>query len=390
MMLDDVQRLSHCLAIRWRKRLLLNVLVAFGLACCISMNGLSQPPQDNRAQGQNILMQAKQAELAHNFAAAAKLYQNYLASHPSLPEILQRLGLVYYLSGQFALAIPPLTKALSLNPSLWGSDLFLGISYYRMGKFDHAEGPLRRALAINARLPEADYWLGATLLARNQAESAIPYLRRASEGPAVSMEADSLLAEACQKAAESYAQQIARLDPNSYRTHELKAQALEWQGSTSGALLEYQRALEVNPQLEGAHRSIGEIYWKERHFDLAAREFEAELRLNPLDFPANLRLGEYNLAKGNPQAASAYLHSALASHPAKTEEAWHFLGLADLAQHHLSGAEADLQHAVQANPQDPSNYQLLMQVYSQMGQPRLAEKQKELFEKFSALSRRGL
>ncbi|MGH9402986.1 MAG: tetratricopeptide repeat protein [Terriglobia bacterium] len=203
--------------------------------------------------------------------------------------------------------------------------------------------------------------------------------------PEIGMEADSLLVDACQKAAESYAQQIARLDPNSDRAHELKAQALEWQGGASGALLEYQRALQIEPHLEGAHRSMGEIYWKERNFDLAARQFEAELRVNPLDNLANLRLGEYWLAEGKPRIAKLYLHSALANHTPKAGEAWRFLGLAELAQHHLREAVAALQHAAQANPQEPSNYQLLMQAYSQMGQPHLAEEQKELFEKFSAL-----
>ena len=129
---------------------------------------------------------------------------------------------------------------------------------------------------------------------------------------------------------------------------------------------------------------MGVLYWQQRNYDLAARQFEAELRLNPLDDLSNLRLGEYWLAKTKPSIAITYLRSALANRTATAGEAWHFLGLADLDQQHSRKAALAFQRAAQINPQDPSNYQILMRVYEQIGRPDLAEKERLLLEKLSA------
>jgi tetratricopeptide (TPR) repeat protein len=338
-------------------------------------------------QGGSVLGQAKQAEQKHDFMAAARLYQGYLKLYPNEAEILQRLGLNYYLSSHFDQAIPPFQKAVRINPSLWGSHLFLGISYYRTGRFDKAAESLRKALALNPNLPEANFWYGATLLAMDEPELAIPYLRRASQSSRLKLESESTLTEAYQKAADRYEQRIVKLYPESSRAHELLAESLQSQGHANAALLEYKRALEAKPDLKGAHRARGELYWQRRDFEMARREFEAELRLNPADDRANLRLGEYWLAKGKAGPAVQYLRAALQNHTSQAAEAWHFLGVAELAEHHLPEAEAALQNAVKADPEIPSNYQLLMQDYQRMGRPHEAQVQKDLFEKFSALQK---
>lgn len=304
-------------------------LLIFFLIGPLPAAAFSQKTAAAPANAGGLLAQAKRTEEKHDFAHAAAFYQEFLKAHPNQPEVLQRLGLVYYLSSRFDQAIPVLSKALKQDPSLWGSDLFLGISYYRTGRFDQAEAPLRRALALKPDLNEASFWLGSTLAAKGQPEAAIPYLRRASNDSQLGVEADSLLIEAYRKAAEKYYSRIAKLSPDSYRVHQLKARALAWKGDTGGALLEYQRALQRDPSLEGAHRAMGELYWQEHNFDLAAREFSAELRLNPLDAESNLRMGEYKLAKGDAARAIAYLQTSLTARTTNAAEAHHYLGIAE-------------------------------------------------------------
>jgi tetratricopeptide (TPR) repeat protein len=331
---------------------------------------------------QSLLVQAKAEETKGDFLAAAALYQKILAAQPNQPEILQRLGLDYYLAGRFGDAIPVLAKAEQLDPSLWGSDLFLGISYYRIGRFSEALSPLGRALRLKPDLPEANLWLGSVLLAEHEPEAAVPYLRGASSSAQVGAQADSLLVQAYRQAAENYYNRIAKLSPNSYRVDELKAQELAWQGTTVGALLQYHRALDLKPNLEGAHRAIGEIYWQQRQFPLAAKEFEAELRLNPMDEESNRRLGEYWVAKGDPARAISYLNAGLAVHTQNPGEVYHFLGLADLSEGNLAKSEAALKLAIRAKPREASNYRLLMQVYLRMGKTDQAAKERDLYKKY--------
>jgi Flp pilus assembly protein TadD len=336
---------------------------------------------------QSLLVQARAAEAKGDFLGAAALYQKILAARPNQPEILQRLGLDYYLSGRFGDAIPVLAKATKLDLSLWGSDLFLGISYYRTGRFSEALSPLHRALKLKPDLPEANLWLGSALLAEHEPEAAVPYLRGASSSARIGAQADSLLVQAYRESAENYYNRIAKLSPDSYRVDELKGQELAWQGTTVGALLQYQRALSLKPNLEGAHSAMGEIYWQQRQFALAAKEFEAELRLNSMDEESNRRLGEYWVTKGDPARAISYLNTALAVHTQSLGEVYHFLGLAELSLGNLAKAETALKLAIRDNPPEPSNYRLLMQVYLRMGKPDQAAKERDLFEKYTANKR---
>jgi Flp pilus assembly protein TadD len=354
-------------------------VVAFSVALLLGQGSSGTQPAT-----QSLLAQAKAAELKGDFQSAAAIYQKLLAAQPNQPEILQRLGLVYYLSSRFGEAIPVFAKAAKLDPSLWGSELFLGISYYRTGRFSEALSPLHRALRLKPDLPEANLWLGSALLAEHEPEAAIPYLQRASKSARTGAQADSLLVHAYRRTAESYYNRIAKLSPNSYRLDELKGQELAWEGTTGGALLQYQRALNLKPNLAGAHRAMGEIYWQQRQFAVAAKEFEAELRINPMDEESNRRLGEYWVAKGDPARAVSYLNAALAVHTQSPGEVDHFLGLAELSEGNLAKAEAALKLATRDNPSEPSNYRLLMQVYVRMGKPGQAARERDLFEKYAA------
>ncbi len=230
------------------------------LSALVCSGAMPQAPPSQSPDLERLLAQAKAAEKDHRFLEAAALYRDFLKTHPSQPEVLQRLGLDYYLSSHFNEAIPPLSQALKLDPSRWGSALYLGVSYYRVGRFGEAIEPLRRALALRRDLDEANFWMGSALLATGQTEPAIRCLERVSNTSETRLRADALLVRAYRKAAEDSYQRIAKLGPDSYRVHQLKAENLAWKNLTNQALLEYDEALKRKPDLEGVHRQMGELY----------------------------------------------------------------------------------------------------------------------------------
>jgi tetratricopeptide (TPR) repeat protein len=340
---------------------------------------LPRVAQSSPAQApQQLIDQAKEAEEKRDFQAAAAFYQHYLKGHPDDSAILQRLGLVECLANRYEAAVQPLAKALRLDPSLWGSALYLGISDYRTDRFAEAAEALKHALALKPGLPEAEFWLGSALLAADQPESAVPHLLSVKDNANWGVEAQSLLIKAYRKAAEDHYRRIAAVAPDSAQVHLVQAQALQWKGVNYEALWEAKQALKRDPNLEGAHRLIAEIYWDQKHFDVAAKEFQAELQINPLDPESNLRLGEFWLAKSDAAKALPFLRTAVTLGGGGPGEARHFLGAAELAQRDFAEAAADLQQAVQENPGDAANHQLLEQLYEATGQSRLAAKEERL------------
>ncbi len=340
---------------------------------------LARVPQSSPAEAsQQLIAQAKEAEQQHDFEAAAGFYRDYLKNHPDDSAILQRLGLVDCLANRYDAAIQPLAKALKLDPSLWGSALYLGISYYRTDRFAEAVAALKHAVALKPGLPDGEFWLGSALLATDQPEAAISHLLSVKENANWGVEAQSLLIKAYRKAAEDHYRRIAAVAPDSGRVHLVQAQALQWKGVSYEALWEAKQALKRDPNLEGAHRLIAEIYWDQKHFDVAAKEFQAELRMNPLDPESNLRLGEFWLAKSEAAKALPFLRIAVALGIGAPGEAHHFLGEAELGEHDYAKAAADLQQAVQENPGDAANHRLLAQLYQATGQSELAAKEEEL------------
>ena len=343
-----------------------------------AVGSFAQAATDSDARGQALLARAREAEQKHDFQIAAAAYREYLKTQPDDAEILQRLGLVEYLSNQFEQAIPPLSKALRLNPSLWGSDLYLGISYYRTDRFKEAIPVLSRALALKPGVAETEYWLGCSFLADDQLDPAISHLLATATDANWGLQARQMLVNAYRKAAEASYQRIAAVAPDSERVHLAKAELLEWKGINKRGVWESREALERNPNLEGAHRLIGEVYWQEKEFGQSASEFESELAINPLDGESNLRLGEFWLAKGDAQRAVPYLKAALEQRAGSPGEADHFLGEADLARHDYAQAIADLKRAVAANPGDPANHRLLAEAYRGSNQPDLAATEEQL------------
>ncbi|HXJ93256.1 MAG TPA: tetratricopeptide repeat protein [Terriglobia bacterium] len=350
------------------------VLVLLASCLCFARARQSPPAQTS----QQLIDRAKEAEQKRDFPAAARFYHDYLKGHPDDSTILQRLGLVECLANRYEAAVRPLAEALRLDPSLWGSALYLGISYYRTDRFPEAVAALKRALALKPGLPDAEFWLGSALLATDQPESAIPYLLSLKDNANWGVEAQSLLIKAYRKAAEDHYRRIAAVAPDSARVHLVQAQVLQWKGVSYEALWEAKQALKRDANLEGAHRLIAEIYWDEKHFDVAAKEFQAELQINPLDPESNLRLGEFWLAKSEAAKALPFLRTAADLGAGGPGEAHHFLGEAELAERDYAKAAGDLQQAVQENPGDAANHQLLAKLYQATGQSELAAKEERL------------
>jgi len=118
---------------------------------------------------------AQRAERAQDYAAASREYDEILKLQPNLVLIRQSLAITYHLQNRYPEAISEFHRALRLDTTLWGACLFLGMDYYKSNQFALAIQPLEKSISLNAKMaePEARFWLGATYSALDRHEDAV-------------------------------------------------------------------------------------------------------------------------------------------------------------------------------------------------------------------------
>ena len=216
-----------------------------------------------------------------------------------------------------------------------------------------------RALLRDGRFPEA---------LRELAES----LRKAPGNPEVQYQIGEILGQL----GTDRAARLEELAPDSAEAHELLGRALEARGDLVGALSAYRAAMARSPRLPGVHFLIGNILWKQRDFEAAQPEMEAELRGNPHHALANLRLGQILLAMDQPGAAAEHLREAVGADNASIE-AHQALGKAYRALRDYQQALREFQIVASRRPQDDAVHAQLATVYRSLGQTARARAEME-------------
>jgi tetratricopeptide (TPR) repeat protein len=178
---------------------------------------------------------------------------------------------------------------------------------------------------------------------------------------------------------------IALTDPNSARMHQIMAQHLVNSGDIAGAIVQYQKAIELDSRLSGAHFELGEAILQrsrsEPAYGQAQKEFEAALAMNRFDSKSECWLGNIYASKPDLRAALAHYSRALELNPNDVDVR---VGLGKVLTA-MGQPEKALGHLVEAVRLDPLNavaHYRLSAVYRQLG--RVSDTRRELAS-FSAI-----
>jgi len=184
---------------------------------------------------------------------------------------------------------------------------------------------------------------------------------------------------------------IEQLAPDSVETHELLGKYYEAQGKLPDALAEYRVALDKNSHTPGLHFLAGNILWKQRDFDAAVPELEAELRINSNHSLANHRMGNIYIARDEASRALPYLEKAVQGEPLLLD-ARRDLGKACRLTGRMKEALEQLTFVAEHRPDDDSVHAQLAAVYRALGNTSKAmaelKLQRELLQKRSEAARR--
>src|SRR6267154_2670435 len=185
-------------------------------------------PQFIRGQGEGINRQfrrATEAMQAGRLDEASEGFGAVVIASPTFAEAHFNLGLVREEQGKNSEAIASFQKALHLKPRLRGANLFLGIAEYRLNNLDRAIAAFQKETAISPTDANAWMWLGVAQLAKEQPEEAAASLDRAAKLSPENVDVLYHRGRAHLLVSKNSYEQLFKNDPNSWRVHQVLAQA---------------------------------------------------------------------------------------------------------------------------------------------------------------------
>jgi tetratricopeptide (TPR) repeat protein len=155
----------------------------------------------------------------------------------------------------------------------------------------------------------------------------------------------------------------------------LMGEALDGLGREDDAIAELQAAAVASPTEPEAHFGLGYLFWKEKRYDEAEREFRLELDKDPSHAQAAAYLGDVLMRRGDQAAAEPLLEKARRLNP-QVRIAHLDLGIVYAGRKQNDRAMRELREAVKLDPSRADAHYRLARVYQSLG--RAAEAEAEL------------
>lgn len=280
-------------------------------------------------------------------------------------------------------AIALLQQMAAKQPVAKGVERELGLAYYRTGKLVEARAAFQQAMTQDPQDIEAVQMEGLTLYRMGEPAAAIPYLERVRQWtPDAGTDANYVLglcylnANRYDDARKSFAAQFGEA-PDSGAAWLLLATMLQKANLPRQAAQEAQKALDLEPNLPGAHLLLGEVALLDSNIDEALKQFQAEQKINPNNAAVYERMGDAYLRTNELDLAQQSLTRALSLDMSSTGP-FILMGRVLLRRQDARTAIMYLQHAEKMDPGNYVTHASLAQAYRMAGQDEEAKRENEL------------
>jgi tetratricopeptide (TPR) repeat protein len=288
--------------------------------------------------------------------------QAVVKASPTFAEAHFNLGLVYQQQGKYEDAIASFQKALKIKPRLHGANLFLGISELRLNHFDQAVAALQKETTAYPKEAPAWMWLGVVWLAEEKPEKAIEALDAAYKLDPANTDVLYHRGRAhLQVSKDSYLQMF-KLDPKSWRVHQVLAQTDAESEHHEEAVAEYLEAIKLAPQQPGLHEELGTEYRILVKLPEAEAAFRQELEIDPNNVLARYKLGVMMVEKGEAKDGKQLIEDALKDKPGLRNSDYN-LGRAEMQLGNDEKAVDDFKRALKGD----SEAEIIRQSWYQLG-----------------------
>ncbi len=310
--------------------------------------------------------------------------------NPSNVDAHANLGVLLYFQAKYAEAVPELRAAVQAQPGLAKIQALLGTSEKRSGDLVAAQQDLAASFPLledkkirvdtGLQLVEAEQALGML----DKAAAVIATLRDlAPDNPQILAASYQIYAQAMNESLLG----LAVAAPSSAQLPFLMGLQLLQQGQGEKAIIEFRKALAIDPNLPGLHYELAQTLFSSsdpQEHAQAESEYDAALKVNPFDEKAWLGRADAEAGRGAMQEAKAGYTRALALQPNDADAE---TGLAKvlLAENDKQQATGLLEHAVALDPTNITAHYRLSTLYRQEGRAEDARQQLALYEHYKAL-----
>jgi tetratricopeptide (TPR) repeat protein len=351
-------------------------VLVFGL--CAS--AVAQTPQE-------LVQDAQQKQRAGDLEGAAAEYRQFLKLHPEATAIHSNLGAALAGLGRFEEAISEYKIALKQSPDLVAGRLNLALCYYKMGRIEDAATELE---TVHTRSPEnaqAVLLLGDCYMRLGRENDVIRVLEPEEQKHPDDLAIAYLLGTAYirEKRVQEGQVLVDRILRNgdSAEAHLMLGTAKMGAQDFAGARDEFARAVALDPNLPEVHVLYAKALMLTGDSDLSAKEFEAELRVDPYNFDANLQLGAMAKQEQNYDLAKNYFVRAGETRPGNPGVRYQ-LALLDVDGGALDKARAILEDLVRESPQFLEAHVTLALVYYRLKRPDDSKRERDIVQKLTA------
>ena len=332
--------------------------------------------QEHERRAHTYLAEHKPTLAIPEFAAV-------VAADPGNVDAQGNLGVLLYFNNEPQQAEPHLQAALAAQPGLVRMQALLGMCQHRLGQNAQAEPNLKAAFdALDDTHVKSEVGLQLIELYTSAGEpekaaAILPALQQAAPtNPEVLYAAYRVYTDL----ASERLLDLSLVAPESPQMHQAIAHEQIRAGDLNGAITNLRKAAALDPTLPAIHYELGEALRTSPDLTLragAAAQYQEDLKQNPRDAEAMVRLGDIQADAGNDEAAATEYRQALAVAPGNEDAS---IGLARTFTEQDEPAKAVplLQAVIADDPTSVDAHFRLSTAYRRLH--RMADAQRELNE----------
>jgi tetratricopeptide (TPR) repeat protein len=329
-------------------------------------------------QAMQSMQAGDDAERQRDFETAIAQFRKVTELEPTAAIGFVRLGYAYMENRQYGKAIPSLKMALEQDPELPAAHKLLGYALLTQGYAAEAIPHLEKVGEVRA--------LGIAQIQTGRAAAAVSSLQAALVKTPNDPDLLFYLSQASEMLSQQSLDAMTTADPNSSRTHQVRAHSYYVSHQFQEAEKEYLQALTLRPEVPGVHLELGEVYAANSQWTKAEEQFLAETNLQPGNAEAAYRLGDAQLQQGKAAEALKELERADLLRPDMSDTLYSLGKAAILAGDTAAGQRALLRVIAleKESPLAAQAHYALAGLYRKQGQGQEAEGEMQQFQRLQS------